>query len=63
MCFYSIIVNVELIEIFLIGIEGKIRFFVLEKWFYDVFWVGYEDRYVMEVKDVGELLMIKVEND
>ena len=36
---------------------------VLEKRFHNAFWAGHEDSYVMEARDVGELLMIKVEND
>ena len=63
MNFYSITADAKLTETSSTGTEGETRPLVLEKWFHNAFWAGYEDRYAMEAKDVGELLMIKVEND
>lgn len=51
------------ISLTIIGTEGETLPLVLEKWFHNAFWAGHEDKYVMEARDVGELLMIKVEND
>ena len=42
---------------------GRTKPFVLDKWFHNDFEEGTEDSYTMEAEDVGELLMIKLEND
>lgn len=36
---------------------------MMDKWFHNDFEAGTEDTYILDAEDVGELLMIKLEND
>lgn len=44
------------------GTNGRTKPAVLDKWFHNNFEKGQEDTYVIEAEDVGEPLMIKLEN-
>lgn len=45
------------------GTKARTKPVVLDKWFHNDFEKGQEDTYVIEGVDVGEPLMIKLEND
>jgi len=45
------------------GTKGRTKPAVLDKWFRNNFEKGQEDTYVIEAEDVGEPVMIKLEND
>ena len=46
-----------------LGTKARAKPVVLDKWFYNDFQKGQEDTYVIEGVDVGEPLMIKLENN
>ena len=45
------------------GTKGRTNPMLLDKWFHDDLIKGHEDTYVIEAEDVGEPVMIKLEND
>ncbi|KAJ7337200.1 arachidonate 5-lipoxygenase [Desmophyllum pertusum] len=45
------------------GTKGRTKPVVLDKWFFNDFEKNQEDTYVVDAEDVGEPLMIKLEND
>ena len=50
-------------NLFFSGTKGRTKPKLLECWFRNNFEKGQEDTYVIEAEDVGEPLMIKLEND
>ncbi|KAM7441264.1 arachidonate 5-lipoxygenase [Porites harrisoni] len=45
------------------GTNGRTKPLLMDKWFHNDFEAGTQDTYTLEGEDVGELLMIKLDND
>ena len=46
-----------------LGTKGRTTPLLMDKWLHDDFEAGQEDTYILDGEDVGELLMIKLDND
>lgn len=46
-----------------LGTEGRTRTIKLDKWFHDDFEAGQTDEYVVNDADVGEVLLVQLDND
>lgn len=46
-----------------LGTNGRTKPLLMDKWFHNDFEAGTQDTYTLEAEDVGELLMIKLDND
>ena len=47
----------------LTGTKGRTDAYPLDKWFHDDFEAGQTDEYSIETKDVGEVLLVQLDND